>query len=283
MTDRSEEPFPPSCESVECVHCAALACLTASIPADKTALAAAMHADWLRGHLDARPDCGRCLVRDIAAPGRPDRPRLVPPRQVAARGLGSAEGRAALVHAVAHIEFNAINLACDAVYRFRDLPQAFYADWIAVAADEARHFALLVHRLGEIGMGYGDLDAHDGLWQMALATAHDPLTRMALVPRVLEARGLDVTPGMIERLRSAGDAATVACLETILAEEVAHVAAGTHWFRYLCAQRAFDPDETFLALVAEHSKGAVRGPFNLPARREAGFSDREMQALGHTG
>lgn len=266
-----------------CVHCVALACLRQIDPTQKIALAAAMCIAWREGTLVACADCAACSVVAIPIPGRPDRPRLVPPRLVASRGIGSAEGRIALVHAVAHIEFNAINLACDAVYRFRELPAEFYADWILVAADEARHFSMLERRLTELGTHYGALDAHDGLWQMAVATAHDPLARMALVPRVLEARGLDVTPGMIERLRSVGDADTVTCLEIILSEEVAHVAAGTRWFRFLCGQRGLEADATFLALVREHSRGAVRGPFNLPHRRAAGFSEREMDELTRIG
>lgn len=266
-----------------CVHCAALACLMCTGPDQKLMLAAALLGAWEQGSLAATSGCRECAVVEIPIPGRPERPRLVAPRFVPARGIGTSEGRVALVHAVAHIEFNAINLACDAIYRFRDLPDEFYADWISIAADEARHFSMLQSRLSELGTHYGALDAHDGLWQMAVATAHDPLARMALVPRVLEARGLDVTPGMIERLRSVGDATTVACLETILAEEVAHVAAGTRWFRYLCDRQGLEPDATFLALVDKHARGAVRGPFNLPHRRQAGFSDREMIELSQIG
>ncbi len=264
----------------DCVHCAALRCLLCTETQEKVSLASAMHAEQLRGALSSRPDCQACPVVDIPVPGRPARPQLVPPRAVASRGLGTPAGRVALVHAVAHIEFNAINLACDAVYRFRGLPAEYYADWVAIAADEARHFQMLQSRLVDLGASYGDLDAHDGLWQMAVATAHDPLARMALVPRVLEARGLDVTPGMIERLRSAGDLATVACLEIILEEEVAHVAAGTRWFRYLCAQRAVDPEATFFALADAIAPGALRGPFNLPKRKAAGFSAGELETLG---
>src|SRR5262249_40582494 len=159
--------------------------------------------------------------------------------------------------------FNAINLAWDAVYRFRGMPVQYYADWVGVAADEARHFALLEARLHELGYVYGDFDAHDGLWEMAVKTSAWCLARMALVPRVLEARGLDVTPGMIERLRGAGDDATVAILELILREEVAHVAAGSRWFAWCCAREGRDPDTTFAELIAAHSRGALRGPFNV--------------------
>ena len=201
------------------------------------------------------------------------------PRDVANRGLGTQEGRAAFVHAIAHIEFNAINLAWDAVYRFRDMPTEFYADWVGVAADEARHFAMLRERLQQLGHDYGDFDAHNGLWEMAEKTAHSCRERMALVPRVLEARGLDVTPGMIARLRGVGDHATVAILEVILREEVAHVAAGSRWFRWCCERDGVDPDAEFVRLIGLHARGAVRGPFNLDARHAAGFSATELDSL----
>lgn len=212
-------------------------------------------------------------------PGRPERPLLVHPREVAHRGLGSVAGRIALLHAVAHIEFNAINLALDAGFRFADMPEAFYADWLSVAADEARHFQLLRTRLRELGADYGDLPAHNGLWEAAEKTAHDPLLRMALVPRVLEARGLDVTPGMIRRLIDVGDTATVAALEVILREEVRHVAIGTHWFRALCVQRGLEPEATFAQLLAEHGV-RLQPPLNLDARRAAGFTEPELSLAG---
>lgn len=210
-------------------------------------------------------------------PGRPERPELIDPRDVPNRGLGSAEGRAALIHAVAHIEFNAVNLALDAALRFRGLPRDYYADWLSVAQDEARHFGLLANRLAQLGHAYGDFAAHNGLWQAAEKTAYDPLMRMALVPRVLEARGLDVTPGMIRRLTGVGDPETVACLRVILDEEVRHVAIGTRWYRYLCAQRGVDPVATFRALIAEH-RVRLQRPFNLEARARAGFEPAELEA-----
>lgn len=215
----------------------------------------------------------------IAAPGRPDRPELIPPSRVPRRRLGSAEGRAALVHAIAHIEFNAINLALDAAYRFRDMPPQYHLDWLSVAADEARHFRLLDTRLQAMGHVYGDFPAHNGLWEMAEKTADSCLKRMALVPRVLEARGLDVTPGMIERLSGVGDHETVAALEVILAEEVRHVEIGTRWFRHCCAEQGLESMETFLELLQAHYGGLPRGPFNLEARYQAGFTEEEMKAL----
>jgi uncharacterized ferritin-like protein (DUF455 family) len=217
----------------------------------------------------------------IGAPGRPLRPRLVMPRDVPQRGLGTDEGRAALVHAVAHIEFNAINLGWDAVYRFRGMPDDYHRDWVSVAHDESRHFTLLSARLAQLGHAYGDFDAHNGLWEMAMKTADSCLARMALVPRVLEARGLDVTPGMIGRLRSTGDDATADILEVILREEVPHVAAGTHWFRFCCEREGRDPDTTFAELLREFVPTGLRGPFNLDARRAAGFGEAELSRLAN--
>jgi len=259
------------------LHAAAKRCLDATDPAEKLRLTDATWQAFVAGELRADP-CSP-PPEPIAAPGRPAKPRLVDARQVPQRGLGSAQGRAALVHTVAHIEFNAINLAWDAVYRFRNKPDAYYRDWASCAHDEARHFAMLSARLAELGHGYGDFDAHDGLWAMAAKTAHHDTARMALVPRVLEARGLDVTPGMIERLRAVGDHATVAILELILREEVAHVAAGSRWYGWCCARAALDPDLTFAHLIARHAPGAVKGPFNTAARLAAGFSTHELQRL----
>jgi uncharacterized ferritin-like protein (DUF455 family) len=208
-------------------------------------------------------------------PGRPLKPALIQPRDVPSRGLGTPEGKAALIHAVAHIEFNAINLALDAAFRFRQMPNDFAADWLSVAKDEARHFTLLNARLGELGYHYGDFAAHNGLWEAAEKTADDVLARMALVPRVLEARGLDVTPGIIRRLTELRDDATVAILRIILEEEVRHVAIGTHWFRWLCAKRGLEPNATFKRLLADHNM-RIRLPLNRAARSAAGFDDAEL-------
>lgn len=248
--------------------------------ADPSAKCAAVEALWKRVEtegLGPAPDAG---APPPTVPGRPERPVLVDPRDVPRRRLGSAAGRAALVHAIAHIEFNAINLALDAAWRFRDRPAAFTIDWLSVAADEARHFCLLRARLEALGHEYGDFPAHDGLWTMAERTAHSCLERMALVPRVLEARGLDVTPGMIERLRAAGDAETVAALEVILAEEVRHVEIGTRWFNVCCREAGVDPETTFLHLLATRFDGQPRGPFNVEARSRAGFTRRELAGIG---
>lgn len=259
------------------LHAAAKRCLDAADPAEKLRLTHATWEAFTAG--DLHPDDDAPPPAPIGAPGRPARPHLVSARQVPQRGLGSAQGRAALVHAVAHIEFNAINLAWDAVYRFRGKPLDFYRDWARCAHDEARHFAMLAGRLQEIGHVYGDFDAHNGLWDMAEKTAHHDTARMALVPRVLEARGLDVTPGMIERLKGAGDHRTVAILEVILREEVAHVAAGTRWFRWCCERDGIEPGDTFIALLREYMGMSLRGPFNRPARIEAGFDEEELDRL----
>jgi len=259
------------------LHAWAMRCLECADVADKLALTRRVAQRIAAGTLQA--DAGASAVEGIAAPGRPPLPRLVAPRRLAQRGLGTHEGRAALVHAVAHIEFNAINLAWDAVHRFRGMPADYYRDWAQVAADEARHFSLLSARLAELGHAYGDFDAHDGLWDMAVRTADSCLARMALVPRVLEARGLDVTPGMIERLRGVGDTATVAILETILAEEVAHVAAGSRWFAWCCERDGVDAQATFRGLLETHLRGSLRGPFNVDARLRAGFTSAELAGL----
>ncbi len=216
---------------------------------------------------------------EIGEPGRPQRPLLVPPAALPRRSVRTREGRAALLHALAHIEFNAIHLALDAVWRFSGLPEAFYDDWLTVAADEARHFAWLCARLGTLAAAYGDFPAHDGLWQAALATADDPLARMALVPRVLEARGLDVSPRLISELAAAGDAESAKVLGAILEEEVGHVAIGSRWFVFLCRARGLEPAATFASLLARTARGMLRGPLNREARLAAGFSEAELMAI----
>jgi uncharacterized ferritin-like protein (DUF455 family) len=212
-------------------------------------------------------------------PGLPAAVKLVDPRSVPRRRLGSERGRAAFVHAIAHIELNAVNLAWDCVYRFRGMPRQYYDDWVRVAGEEAEHFELLRTRLEELGHGYGDFEAHEGLWEMAAETAGDLLARMAMVPRVLEARGLDVTPGLIDRLSRAGDEGTVRILRIILEEEVSHVAVGSRWFGYECERRGLDPEPTFMALVEQYAGGSVKPPLNLDARRRAGFTSRELDML----
>lgn len=256
---------------------AAGACLAAASPEAKVSATFDAAATFARGELPI--DKASPGPDTIRMPGRPQMPRLVHPRELPRRGFGSNEGRAAFIHAVAHIEFNAIDLAWDAVYRFRDLPDAYYADWVSVANDEARHFSMLGARLRELGHDYGDFDAHNGLWEMAEKTAHDGLARMALVPRVLEARGLDVTPGMIVKLRGLGDDATADILEIILREEIAHVAAGSRWYRWHCERAGIEPRARFRELLREYATGVLRKPFNMEARRKAGFDAEELEGL----
>ncbi len=243
-------------------------------PVAKCIAAEALHLAWPEGHQGRQE-----ATADVTEPGRPEQPKLVHPRDLPRRRPGTLQGRAALIHAVAHIEFNAINLALDAVCRYPGLPAEFSADWLQVAAEEAKHFTLLQGRLLDLGYAYGDFPAHNGLWEMALRTAGDPLHRMALVPRVMEARGLDVTPGMIRRFNELGDEETAAVLEIILAEEVGHVAAGTRWFHYLCEQRGLAPESTYFDLLQRYMGDDIRCPLHLEARREAGFSETELDRL----
>ncbi len=216
---------------------------------------------------------------DIVTPGRPERPRLLRAGKMPRRGFGTEEGRAIMMHAIAHIEFNAINLALDAVQRFPNMPEAYYSDWLQVAHEEAYHFELIRAHLRHLGGDYGDYDAHGGLWEMCEKTAHDVLIRMALVPRVLEARGLDVTPGIQQKLAQAGDDNAVSILDIILHDEIGHVEIGNRWFRYCCEQRDVDPIATFTGLLAEYYPKGLMGPFNMVAREQAGFTRQEMDIL----
>jgi uncharacterized ferritin-like protein (DUF455 family) len=260
------------------LYAATYACLMQADLNQKLAGATQLYADWQAGNL-RRETSVDCPVQAIAVPGRPALPELVHPKFVKQRKLTTPEGRRALLHAVAHIEFNAINLALDAVYRFRDMPEAYYGDWLQVAAEEAYHFSLLRERLQDLGCVYGDLPAHNGLWEQACKTDADVLVRMALVPRVLEARGLDVTPGMMQRLREAGDEPSVAVLDIILRDEIGHVRIGSHWFRYCCEQRGLEPEATFRQLIMDVLQGPLRGPFYTEARLQAGFSAAELEQL----
>jgi len=215
----------------------------------------------------------------VKLPGRPQRPALVRAKHVPKRGFGTEEGRAIMMHAIAHIEFNAINLALDAVQRFEGMPERFYADWLKVADEEVYHFELIRAHMRHLGSDYGDYDAHNGLWEMCEKTAHDVLTRMALVPRVLEARGLDVTPGIQKKLTQVGDHNAVSLLDIILRDEIGHVEIGNRWFRYCCRERDLQSGPTFLKLLDEYYPKGLMGPFNLNARRNAGFSEYELELL----
>ena len=215
-------------------------------------------------------------------PGRPALPRLIPPKQVPTRTPFTPEGLASLLHAVCHIEFNAINLALDAVWRFHGMPEAYYTDWLRVAYEESQHFELLRTHLKHLGYAYGDFDAHDGLWQMCERTSDDVLARMALVPRTLEARGLDATPLIQAKLLKVDtpDATrAVEILDIILRDEVGHVAIGNHWYRWLCEQRGLDPVALYGELVQRYDAPKHRPPFNHEARRRAGFTEVELGYL----
>ncbi|MDN3921713.1 ferritin-like domain-containing protein [Roseateles violae] len=252
-----------------------LAILRMPEPAAKAAAARGLQTAAERMELDTQ----RTIERPEGLPGRPERPRLVPTLQVPKRSPFTTEGRAALIHAIAHIEFNAINLALDAVWRFAGMPAEFYRDWLRVAAEEALHFGLLHEHLRGLGFDYGDFDAHDGLWTMAERTAGDVLARMALVPRTLEARGLDATPPLQAKLARAGDQRAVEILDVILRDEVGHVQIGNRWYRQLCRERGLDPIALYPALVARYEAPRLRPPFNLAAREAAGFSPEEIAYL----
>ena len=213
-------------------------------------------------------------------PGRPARPEMVGHTEVKQRSVKSPEGLAALMHALAHIEFNAINLAADLAWRFAGMPDEFYLDWARVAREEAYHFGLLSDRLVELGFAYGDFAAHNALWTMAEKTRHDLLARIALVPRTLEARGLDASPAIRNKLVSVGDRRGAEILDVILRDEIGHVAIGNRWYGVLCAQRGLDPIATYAELAERHGAPKLRGPFNLEARRAAGFSEEELLRLG---
>ena len=221
----------------------------------------------------------------FAAPehyGRPRLPRLVPPQNVARRSPFTAEGHAALMHSITHIEFNAINLALDAVWRFPNMPHGYYTDWLRVAAEEATHFSLLQNHLQSLGYGYGDFDAHDGLWTMCESTRHDVVARMALVPRTMEARGLDATPIIQAKLRRVGSPnalRAISILDVILAEEVGHVAIGNRWYHWLCERDGINSYDFYAQAAIQHGAPRLKPPFNILARKQAGFTDAEIQAL----
>ena len=212
-------------------------------------------------------------------PGRPERPILVGFNALAWRSPATVQGRAVLLHALTHIEFNAINLALDIVWRFPGMPEAFYREWIGVAREEAQHFELLRAHLQTLGHDYGDFPAHNGLWEIAHKTRGDVLARLALVPRTLEARGLDASPPMRDKLLAAGDQGAAAILDIILRDEIGHVAVGNYWYRHVCRERSLDPISTYAELAAHHGAPRLRGPFNLPARRAAGFDEAELALL----
>lgn len=236
-----------------------------------------MAAAWEAGALILEAGAG---IDDSAAiPGRPARPELVPPRLVGRRSMATVEGRAMLIHALAHIEFNATNLALDALWRFPGMPAGYYTDWLRVASEEAIHFSMLSAHLQTLGFQYGDFAAHDSLWEMVERTREDIVARMALVPRTLEARGLDAIPPLRAKLAQAGDLAAAKILDRILQDEIGHVAIGNHWYVYLCDQQGLEPRAAYDALAARYRAPALKGPFNIEARRLAGFTEAELTRL----
>lgn len=251
-------------------------CLHATEIVSKTELTKQLKIDW---------DLGKLLIdepenwEDDFICGVPKELNLVPSSKLSMRKIDTKEGHGALIHAIVHIEFMAINLALDAVIRFRNMPVDFYEDWVRIADEERRHFELLAERLINIGYNYGDFAAHDGLWRTAIETADDIMVRMALVPRVLEARGLDVTPGIIKKLNSIGDSRSVDILEIIFKDEITHVESGSKWFKYLCSERGLNFIDTFKKIIETRFFGVPRGPFEVEARLAAGFSKEEIDYL----
>ena len=247
------------------------ACVPVMRTADATAKAAAaraLAADWAGGRLALG-----FAVPPPDRPDRPERPLLLPAGRMPKRGrAGSDRTRFALLHAVAHIELNAIDLACDIVARFgARCPRGFTDDWVRVAGEEGLHFQLVARRLTELGGAYGDLPAHDGLWEAAASTAHDLVARLAIVPQVLEARGLDVTPAMIDRLKAFGDETSATVLSRIYTDEIGHVACGNRWFRWACESHSLSPESAFHSAVKHYFRGQLKPPFNDLARSQAGM------------
>lgn len=255
----------------------ALNVLAAGTPSTKVEQTLALDSSWREG--TASLDSSIILEPLQTIPGQPAKPELVPPMQVKKRAMNTSEGRAILIHALAHIEFNAINLALDAIWRFAGMPREYYEDWLKVASEEAYHFSLLNAHLEALGYAYGDFPAHSSLWEMAARTQDDILARIALVPRTMEARGLDATPALRAKLAQAGDIKAAEILDIILRDEIGHVAIGNRWFNYLCDQRGLEPIETYERLAKEYKAPVLRGPFNIEARRMAGFTESELALL----
>jgi uncharacterized ferritin-like protein (DUF455 family) len=212
-------------------------------------------------------------------PGRLDKPEIVMPRDLGKRKLTKEEGRASLIHSLAHIELTAINLAWDSVYRYRDMPLEYYQDWVQCAKEEAGHFILLRDRLRDMGYDYGSFPVHNELWKMAVSTADDLMDRMGIVHRAFEARALDVIPGTLKRFESMNDTAMTRALTIICNDEVGHVSSGSRWFRYRCEQKQLDPDQTFFTLLEKYLSKPLAGPFNTEARKRSGFTDAELEYL----
>jgi uncharacterized ferritin-like protein (DUF455 family) len=245
--------------------------------AEKCQLTKQLYADFIER--TDQFDWQTTSVLEIAEAGRPLKPLLVTPDKVFKRRMGSIKGHASLIHALAHIEFNAINLALDACYRFQNLPQEYYQDWLEVAKDEVYHFELLQQHLLTLGFSYGDFDAHNGLWEMALKTDTSLLARMAMVPRTLEARGIDAVPHMQNKLHEAHDESGVKLLDIIHQDEIKHVRYGDKWFKFCCEEQGLDAETTYFSLLKQHDAPKIRGVYNREDRKKAGFSESELNQL----
>ena len=255
----------------------ALNLLTETSPLKKVAGTTQLLSAWHKKSVTLNSQAN--LTTQHPIPGLPPKPALVSPLLVPKRAMNTLEGRAAMLHALTHIEFNAINLALDAIWRFANMPEQYYADWLKVAAEEAYHFSLLNEHLHNFGYEYGSFSGHNSLWEMLDKTTDDVLARMALVPRTMEARGLDASPSLRNKLSQVGDTVAADILTIILRDEIGHVAVGNHWYNWLCEQRNLEPIETYAKLAKQYVAPVLRGPFNIEARRAAGFSEAELALL----
>lgn len=274
MSSRSNRP--------DCLCSGAIAALSASDLAEKRALTRNLADLWLERRLSLK---SRSTLHPPDRPGRPEKPELLPPHQVPRRSIRSRRGTIALLHSIAHIELNAIDLALDVIARFAGtpMPRSFFDGWVQVAAEEAKHFGLLQNRLADFNAAYGDLPAHDGLWEAAQRTGHDLTARLAIIPLVLEARGLDVTPSLIRQLEAAGDMATAEIFKTIYEDEKGHVAVGAKWFRFLCQKQGLEPASTFQQMVSTYFRGPLKPPFNELARAKSGVTPIFYRSLSPVG
>jgi uncharacterized ferritin-like protein (DUF455 family) len=257
----------------------ALAILTLTDPQSKVASLNQLFEQFDAGDVNLNEDA---LLNAglLSIPGRPLKPELVPPLEVPKRGMNTEQGRASLLHSLAHIEFNAMNLALDAIWRFQGMPKAYYEDWLKVAKEEAFHFSLLNGYLIELGYGYGDFPAHNSLWEMVERTSDAVIARMALVPRTMEARGLDAVPMIRERFKQIKDMRAVEILDIILRDEIGHVMIGNTWFNFLCEQEGLSVIATYKELARKYRAPVLKGPFNLEGRKQAGFTTEELNLLG---
>ena len=258
------------------INAMAYKCLMLTSSLDKVEQTNFFRNQWLNGSLVIDHNL---VIEDNCAAGWPEKPELVEFNKLPKRTVGSTKGHVSMMHSFAHIEFNAINIAWDAVYRFSDMPDQYYDDWSRIAQEEAYHFTLINDYLRTLGYEYGSFAAHGGLWEMVEETRHDVLVRMALVPRVLEARGLDVTPDIIKKFSHHGHKEAADILSIIYRDEIGHVEVGSRWFNYLCKKRKLDAHQTFVDLIERYAIDKIRQPFNDDARKQAGFSEKEMEYL----